>query len=427
MREYSPRRRTALVLAGSGTAGAYHAGVLKALDESGVKLDLVVGSGVGAVAAAFGAAAGGSRLYGERGFWADVSWDAFFRLRPARAHRDPAPGLLVRRLPAARRAGPDRGPPLPARADLGPRLARVGGARGRGAPGRALGAAARRTWPRSRCPSSSCARPASSACCASGSRSGAAWPRASSGSSIRARPAGGCSTRSGRSRAAPPSRAPPSEAELGRKYVSLLAENLGQPGFRELILRTADLETGGPLPFVVLDDAHRVGVRRGAGPRPALAPRGSARRGGPAGPRLRRAALRRRDDRPPGRRAWRPCAACRSRRAGSSAGETHRLTDAEAGRRLRPRGGDRGGRGADPPRHRGARGAAAAARAGGARARWPTACSPTLERQAVEVDLRATERINRMVETLGHRTGRRRARLAGPGDRPHLPLGRRST
>ena len=83
MREYSPRRRTALVLTGSGTSGAYHAGVLKALDESGVKLDLVVGSGVGAVGAAFGAAAGGSRLYGERGFWSDVSWDAFFRLRPA--------------------------------------------------------------------------------------------------------------------------------------------------------------------------------------------------------------------------------------------------------------------------------------------------------------------------------------------------------
>ena len=30
---------------GSGTTGAYHAGVLRALDESGVKIDLVVGSG----------------------------------------------------------------------------------------------------------------------------------------------------------------------------------------------------------------------------------------------------------------------------------------------------------------------------------------------------------------------------------------------
>ena len=49
-REYSPKRRTALVLTGSGASGAYHAGVLKALDESGVKVDLIVGSGVGTVA-----------------------------------------------------------------------------------------------------------------------------------------------------------------------------------------------------------------------------------------------------------------------------------------------------------------------------------------------------------------------------------------
>src|SRR3954470_9267885 len=83
MREYSPRRRTALVLTGSGTSGAYHAGVLKALDESGVKLDLIVGSGVGAVGGCFGAAAGGQRLYGDSGFWSGVSWDAFYRLRPA--------------------------------------------------------------------------------------------------------------------------------------------------------------------------------------------------------------------------------------------------------------------------------------------------------------------------------------------------------
>src|SRR5437667_5830541 len=83
MREYSPKRRTALVMSGSGTSGAYHAGVLKALDESGVKVDLVVGSGVGALAAAFAAASGGAKLYGADGFWAGVSWDALYRLRPA--------------------------------------------------------------------------------------------------------------------------------------------------------------------------------------------------------------------------------------------------------------------------------------------------------------------------------------------------------
>ena len=39
--------------------------------------------------------------------------------------------------------------------------------------------------------------------------------------------------------------------------MALLAENLGQPGFRELILRAANLETGRVLPFAVLEDAHR--------------------------------------------------------------------------------------------------------------------------------------------------------------------------
>src|SRR5262249_22587042 len=83
MREYSPKRRTAVVLAGSGTSGAYHAGALKALDESGVKLDVLVGTGAGAIAAAFGAVAGGAKLYGPGGFWHEARWGSFFRLRLA--------------------------------------------------------------------------------------------------------------------------------------------------------------------------------------------------------------------------------------------------------------------------------------------------------------------------------------------------------
>ena len=83
MHEYSPKRRTALVFTGSGTSGAYHAGVLRALDESGVKIDLVVGSGVGAIAAAYAAVDGGAKLYGPGGFWDRVRWRSLFRLRPA--------------------------------------------------------------------------------------------------------------------------------------------------------------------------------------------------------------------------------------------------------------------------------------------------------------------------------------------------------
>src|SRR5439155_16569606 len=66
---YSPRLRTALVLSGTGTAGAYHAGVLRALHEAGVKLDVVAGRGIGAVSALFAAVDGSERLWDEKGFW----------------------------------------------------------------------------------------------------------------------------------------------------------------------------------------------------------------------------------------------------------------------------------------------------------------------------------------------------------------------
>ncbi|HJO37366.1 MAG TPA: hypothetical protein QF650_02050 [Vicinamibacterales bacterium] len=66
---YSPRLRTALVLTGTGTAGAYHAGVLRALQEAGVKIDLVAGRGMGAVSAMFAAVDGGSTLWGDGGIW----------------------------------------------------------------------------------------------------------------------------------------------------------------------------------------------------------------------------------------------------------------------------------------------------------------------------------------------------------------------
>src|SRR5919106_4423692 len=66
---YSPRLRTALVLTGTGTAGAYHAGVLRALDEAGVKLDVVAGRGIGAVSALFAAVDGAGQLWAEKGFW----------------------------------------------------------------------------------------------------------------------------------------------------------------------------------------------------------------------------------------------------------------------------------------------------------------------------------------------------------------------
>src|SRR5438477_11017408 len=66
---YSPQRRTALVLTGTGTAGAYHAGVLRALHEAGVKLDVVAGRGIGVVGALFAAIDGAQCLWDDKGFW----------------------------------------------------------------------------------------------------------------------------------------------------------------------------------------------------------------------------------------------------------------------------------------------------------------------------------------------------------------------
>ena len=66
---YSPERRTALVLTGTGADGAYHAGVLRALHEAGVKIDLVCGRGVGAVGARAVAVDGAAGCGTPKGLW----------------------------------------------------------------------------------------------------------------------------------------------------------------------------------------------------------------------------------------------------------------------------------------------------------------------------------------------------------------------
>lgn len=80
---YSPQSRTALVLTGSGSAGAYHAGVLRAFQEAGVKIDLVAGAGMGAATAVFAAIDGSSRLWDADGLWRSPVTAGFYRMRPA--------------------------------------------------------------------------------------------------------------------------------------------------------------------------------------------------------------------------------------------------------------------------------------------------------------------------------------------------------
>src|SRR5262245_52181888 len=78
---YSPQRRTALVLTGTGTAGAYHAGVLRALHEAGVKIDVIGAHGVGVVGALFAGVDGVHRLWDERGFWRSPAVRALYPWR----------------------------------------------------------------------------------------------------------------------------------------------------------------------------------------------------------------------------------------------------------------------------------------------------------------------------------------------------------
>jgi hypothetical protein len=401
MREYSPKRRTALVLTGTGASGAYHAGVMRALDESGVKIDLVVGSGVGTVAAAFAAVAGGSKLYGTGGFWDGAGWSSFYRfpsaLRMAFLLLAAAFGVFLFPVGLALLGGllfplvlivDVVAPGLPSRLIEGlwaaPAVLRGPYLAALAVPVFTLSVLAvgylllgwarngRRFAEAFEAPLD--ARPARKRL------SDALWEVAR-GSAIAA--------------------GAPSEPELGKRYVSLLLENLGQPGFRELILRTADLETGAALPFVLLQDAARnaFASSRARGLRSRL-------EGIPGAVDLRE----------PGHDTLlfdavvtgllppliAPMRRVSFPKGGIFAGETHRLTDATlaagcgiseavaAGAEQVIVAGGTPHSASPPPRRRGPRAAADGVLA-------------ALERQALEGDVRGVERTNRMVETLGHR------------------------
>jgi len=405
MREYSPKRRTAVVFTGSGTSGAYHAGVLKALDESGVKLDLAVGSGAGAVAAAFAAVAGGARLYGPGGFWDGLRWHSLYALRPALMAAlallgfafalvalpvalGVLAGLVAPIMPIVALAAP--GWPERLAAQAWPFLTSQGGAYLAALAVPLLGLAL----------------------LVAGFLGQLAMRRRSILEAVEA----ALDPRRGQNRLASGlwhvargaalSGAPPNLRELGKRYVTLLADNLGQPGFRELIVRVADLDGGGALPFVVLQDAQRAsflsGRMRSKDARSDGHPRAVDLRSAGHADLLFEAVVT---------GILAPLAAPVRRvtfpRGGLYGGQTRRLADATL----------TAGSGLAEALAAGAEQVvlvSAAPESGGpARRRGPRAvldgALATLERQALERDVDEAERINRLVDTLGHRTadGRR--------------------
>lgn len=80
---YSPRLRTGVILCGSGTAGAYHAGALQALTEAGIKIDVLAAHGSGVMTALAAAIDGGSRVWDPAGPWTSRSLLKAYRWRRA--------------------------------------------------------------------------------------------------------------------------------------------------------------------------------------------------------------------------------------------------------------------------------------------------------------------------------------------------------
>jgi len=269
-RLYSTRLRTAVVLAGSGTAGAYHAGVLRALHEAGVRIDLVAGRGMGAVSAMFAAIDGGARLWEPDGIWKGGSTKSLYEWRPglriAAAALIAACAVLLfplLLLAAAVLAGV-----------VGFTLTLVGLT---GAASTVTGGFAARLerWFAPDALPLAVPRLVLLGVAIAALAVVVRVVRQSAQRGSRRRIAGGLLWRvlghpltSSRAvdtfavhlwslirGAAPLQR--PRDAELGRRYIELLADNLGQPGFRELLVVVHDLDARQDIVAAFLRDQHR--------------------------------------------------------------------------------------------------------------------------------------------------------------------------
>ncbi len=247
---YSPRLRTALVLTGTGTAGAYHAGVLRALHEAGVKLDIVAGRGIGAVSALFAAIDGSERLWEDKGFWRAAAVESLYpwRLGPRLVVCSVAAALAIVAIPVAAVALGLIVFPI----DFLLKLAGVGGANGLvaaylHAAESAFAPEALPTWlPRlvvivltaagvAVLVNARQAEPAHvsegwwwralsaplSATAAVDHAWRAMWDLIRGAAAVRQ----------------------PRVTDLARRYTEMLAENFGQPGFRELLITAHDVDT----------------------------------------------------------------------------------------------------------------------------------------------------------------------------------------
>ena len=231
MSPYSPERRTALVLCGTGAHGAYHAGVLRALHEAGVKIDVVAGQGIGAGGAALAAIGGSGRVWEDTGIWRSPRVKSLYAWKP-----------ITTALPLA----------LIGLFTL--LLATV------------VGAALRWNVPTWWVATliALCAATATGGVllvrrhASAGRRAAGHWWWRLIGSPIEADSARTLvlSAIWDLIRGAAPS-AQPGRGALGRRYTEVLQENLGQPGFAELVLVATDLDARRDVVAALLMDPYR--------------------------------------------------------------------------------------------------------------------------------------------------------------------------
>lgn len=258
------------MLSGSGTGGAYHAGVLQALHEAGVRVDLVAGRGIGVAGALFAAIDGSARLWEENGIWRSDGVRRFYGWRtPLRVAAWALAGAgLVLAVPLA-----VLGLAVVV-AMAGTMLALVGFAGAGAALTGSYGgwtnalfdpASLPTVIPRLAVLAILVAMSAAVFGAVAGGRAHRGARRVRRG--IAGRMVGGpfssaalldrCASELWNLiRGAAPLAAPP-PAELARRYVELLAENLGQPGFRELMIGVHDLDARRDLVFALLSSRYR--------------------------------------------------------------------------------------------------------------------------------------------------------------------------
>jgi len=261
---YSPQLRTALILTGVGAAGAYHAGVLRALHEAGVKIDIIAARGVGVVGALFAAIDGAQSLWKEGGFWRSRSvaslygWRSNLRFAVLAA----AVALVIAVAPIAVIAIGAIVFPI----DFAARMIGMGGAAGIVGPyltltQQAFAPEGLPTWlPRIvvvvlGCAAAALAVPAVRAR-RRRQRGGLVWraigaPIDSEGAIEQ------CWRVLWELLRGATQLKQPSRTELARRYAEMLVENSGQPGFRELLIAVHDLDAHRDLVFALVDEPRR--------------------------------------------------------------------------------------------------------------------------------------------------------------------------